>query len=113
MTTAHHEQQTLTLIGRAVLDVSGVAFLKPGLGDLLRSAAHRKAGLRTTALAPGGARGIRLATRHPRGAAVEVDVVLLRGHRAVDVTRAIRAMVQAAYPSGQPIPVRVTVTGIV
>lgn len=113
MTTANHAEPTHTAISEAVLGVRGVAFLRPALGDLLRSAAASRAGLRPQAVSRRDDAGIRIATRHGGGPAVEVHVVLLRGHRALDVTRRIRATVRAAYPCTQPIPVHVTVTGIV
>ncbi|MFF3215890.1 Asp23/Gls24 family envelope stress response protein [Streptomyces sp. NPDC002886] len=115
MTTVHETERTRTLIGDAVLGVGGVAFLKPALGDLLRTTAASRSGLRPSAASPHRhAAGIRITSGlHEGGPAVEVHVVLLRGHRALDVTRAIRATVQAVYPSTRTIPVRVTVTGIV
>lgn len=114
MTTANHGERTHTAISEAVLGVRGVAFLKPALGDLLRTAATSRTKLRPPAAPPRRAAGIRVTpTRQEGGPAVEVHVVLLRGHRALDVTRAIRATVQAVYPSTPTIPVHVTVTGIV
>lgn len=114
MTTANHAEPTHTAISKAVLGVRGVAFLRPALSDLLRSAAASRAGLGSQAASRRDDAGIRIVTRrHGGGPAVEVHVVLLRGHRALDVTRAIRATVRAAYPCTQPIPVHVTVTGIV
>ncbi len=46
---------------------------------------------------------------------VEVHLVLHRGHRAVDVTRAVRAAVTEALrgEAGSPPRVSVTVTGLV
>ncbi|MGW1776319.1 Asp23/Gls24 family envelope stress response protein [Streptomyces sp. NPDC002104] len=114
MTTANDREATHTAISRAVLAVPGVAFLKPALGDLLRTAATSRAGLHPPGAPVRRTAGVRITpTRQGGGPAVEVEVVLLRGHRALDVTRAIRATVQAAHPSAQAIPVRVTVTGIV
>ncbi|MCX4782850.1 Asp23/Gls24 family envelope stress response protein [Streptomyces sp. NBC_01264] len=114
MTAARHGDRTHTEIGEAVLGVRGVAFLKPALGDLLRAAAVSGAGRRPPLAAPRRAAGIRITPSGKEGGpAVEVHVVLLRGHRALDVTRAIRATVRSVYPSSRTIPVHVTVTGIV
>lgn len=113
MTTANNAERALVMTRQAVLGVKGVAFLKPALGDLLRTAVTSAAALHSPAKAPQRSAGIRITSYPGEGPAVEVHVVLLRGHRALDVTRAIRETIQAAYPSTQPIPVRVTVTGIV
>ncbi|MGI5447174.1 Asp23/Gls24 family envelope stress response protein [Streptomyces sp. CA-243310] len=106
------------LIGRAVLTVAGVAFLRPGLSGLLRASASGIA-WRGVARTPGAAPGVRV-ERGATGQVVsaEVEVVLHRSYRAVDVTRAVREAVRAAVrePS-TPVPVTVrvtvTVTGIV
>lgn len=114
MTTAENGERTRTAISEAVLGVRGVAFLKPALGDLLRTAATSRAGLHPPRASPRRAAGIRITpARQEGGPAVEVHVVLLRGYRALDVTRAIRTAVQAVSPSTQAILVHVTVTGIV
>ncbi|MFF3014732.1 Asp23/Gls24 family envelope stress response protein [Streptomyces sp. NPDC057939] len=113
MTTTNSDEAARTTIAEAVLGVSGVAFLRPALGDLLRSAVVARTGLRTPGTAVRRNAGVRIT--HPDGepVKVEVHVVLLHGHRAVDVTRDIREAVRAAYPTGTPaIPVHVTVTGI-
>ncbi|MFJ8795644.1 Asp23/Gls24 family envelope stress response protein [Streptomyces sp. NPDC102462] len=102
-------------IAQAVADVPGVAFLRPGLAGLLRSSvAARATGRRAN---PEASRA-RSAVRVGRGSApgtltVEVSVVLRRGHRAVDVTRAVRAAVRAAAGDRSPTRVTVTVTGLV
>ncbi|MFJ7206585.1 Asp23/Gls24 family envelope stress response protein [Streptomyces sp. NPDC098789] len=115
------------LVARAVLTVPGVAFLRPGLSALLRASAPglvRGGSGRDAGAAPG--------VRFERGAAggvvaAEVEVVVHRGHRAVDVTRAVREAVRTALgtpgrvaapaptplPVSAPVRVKVTVTGIV
>ncbi|MCX5129489.1 Asp23/Gls24 family envelope stress response protein [Streptomyces sp. NBC_00193] len=110
MTTANNAERALVMAGQAVLGVKGVAFLKPALGDLLRTAVTSAAALRSPATAPQRPPGIRITSLPGKGQVVEVHVVLLRGHRALDVTRAIRETVQAVHASTQPIPVHVTVT---
>ncbi|MFF4322917.1 hypothetical protein [Streptomyces sp. NPDC001568] len=113
MTAAHSDEAARTTIIDAVLGVSGVAFLKPALGELLRSAVAARTGPRTPGTAPRHTAGVRIT--HPDGEQpkVEVHVVLLHGYRAVDVTRDIREAVRTAYPTGtRTIPVHVTVTGI-
>ncbi|MDT0437326.1 hypothetical protein ABZ439_10205 [Streptomyces sp. NPDC005840] len=111
--TAH---ATLTEeIARAVAEVPGVAFLKPGLGGLVR-----------TTLTPDGRwagsaaqAGVRL-TRSGDGGPwrVEIHLVALRHTRTVDVARAARRAVEErmgdlfpAEASGAR--VSVTVTGLV
>ncbi|MER6529110.1 Asp23/Gls24 family envelope stress response protein [Streptomyces sp. NPDC001508] len=104
-------------IAQAVADVPGVAFLRPGLAGLLRSSvAARATGRRAN---PDVSRA-KSAVRVGRGSApgtltVEVSVVLRRGHRAVDVTRAVRAAVRDTVRAGdgRPAQVTVTVTGLV
>lgn len=114
MTTVNNGEAQ-TAIGEAVLAVSGVAFLRPARGELLRAAATARAGLPAPGTSPHHTAGIRITTAPKgKGLAVEVHVVVLRGYRAVDVTRAIRDTIRAAYPCAtQAIPVHVTVTGIV
>ncbi|MFE4633560.1 Asp23/Gls24 family envelope stress response protein [Streptomyces sp. NPDC056773] len=113
MTTESNAERALAMTRQAVLGVKGVAFLKPGLGDLLRTAVASAAVRRPPALAPRRPTGIRITSHPGKGPVVEVHVVLLHGHRALDVTRAIRETVQAVHPSTRTIPVHVTVTGIV
>ncbi|MFJ7269068.1 Asp23/Gls24 family envelope stress response protein [Streptomyces sp. NPDC099050] len=112
--TTNSGEQVQRALGEAVLGVSGVAFLRPALGSLLSSTARARRLL--PGASPQGTAGIRMtAGAQGAGPAVEVHVVLLRGHRAVDVTRAIRQTVQAAHPSTAgaiPVHVTVTVTGI-
>ncbi|WP_424216672.1 Asp23/Gls24 family envelope stress response protein (plasmid) [Streptomyces sp. BI20] len=101
---------------RAVLQVPGVAFLRPGPAGLLLAAARRMGRLPTPTPprepTPSGLRLRRSPTGEVTGA--HVDVVLHRGHRALDVTRAVRSAVHASLPPSPdtPLSVTVTVTGI-
>lgn len=111
--TRYAVHDTLTeALARTVLEVPGVAFLKPGLTDLLRSRAGAGAGR-------SGARtaGIRV-TRRDGSEPWEVDVrIVARKERpAVDVARATRLALEESLavllPDGKA-SVRVTVTGLV
>lgn len=107
------------LVGAAVVATRGVAFLRPGLAELLRSSVGLGAG-RGTAGAP-SASGVRVQRRKGApGVDIEVYVVLHRGHRALDVTRAVRSAVVESLAGAADEPgvadhaqVRVTVTGVV
>lgn len=114
MTTANSGGPSPAALGEAVLGVRGVAFLRPALGHRLRSAAAAARSGRVPAPS-GQASGIRITAASPeRAAAVDVHVVLLRGYRALDVTRDVRQAVRASYPdAARTIPVHVVVTGIV
>lgn len=112
MTTASSDEAARTAITDAVLLVSGVAFLRPALGELLRSATTARTGLPSGAV-PRRTGGIKIINPGGERMTVEVHVVVLHGYRAVDVTRTIRQAVRTACPSTtHRIPVHVTVTGI-
>ncbi|HET6860569.1 MAG TPA: Asp23/Gls24 family envelope stress response protein [Streptomyces sp.] len=109
MTTAHPTRADLErLAAAAALGVPGVAYLRPGLADLLRGVQAQR---------QRGAGGVRArATDDPRAWRIEVQLAVVRGHRAVDVTRAVRAAVETATTTagaGRPAAVTVTVTGVV
>ncbi|UCM87566.1 Asp23/Gls24 family envelope stress response protein [Streptomyces marincola] len=98
----------------AAVAVPGVAFLRPGFGDLLRGRAGR---------GPRGAGAIRVRRDAAPGAwDIRIELATRRGHRALDVTRSVRAAVLRAVaeetgaaggPAGPPgVRVTVTVTGI-
>ncbi|GAA2945324.1 Asp23/Gls24 family envelope stress response protein [Streptomyces enissocaesilis] len=94
----------------AALAVPGVAFLRPGIADVLRGATGQR---------PGSCGGVRArAAEGSGGWRIDVQLAVLRGHRAVDVTRAVRAAVEAAAETaagaaatgGRPVRAAVTVT---
>ncbi|MFG6300889.1 Asp23/Gls24 family envelope stress response protein [Streptomyces rochei] len=92
------------IIARVVCDVPGVAFLRPGVVDLLRGSTRSTLPRGTTARA-----GVRLNRPDPATPwHVDVQVVIQRGHRALDVARAVHdAALHAMSEAG---PARVTVT---
>lgn len=99
----------------AVLDTPGVAFLRPGLADLLRSSAVLRRGLPAT---PAGSAGVQVRReKDGRGWHVEVYVVVHRGRRTLDVTREVRSAAVRAVGlvTGERAAPRiaVTVTGLV
>ncbi|MET9786649.1 hypothetical protein [Streptomyces canus] len=102
----------------AAASVSGVAFLRPGLADRLRSVRHRATngtGVAPTGGPPAGVRMTRPDADSPWH--VEIHVVALREARTVDVARAVRVTVArrlGALSPPQPAPrITVTVTGLV
>ncbi|MEU6122135.1 Asp23/Gls24 family envelope stress response protein [Streptomyces sp. NPDC047123] len=100
-------------VREAVLGTPGVAFLRPGLAELLR-AANPLAGRQAPAATPSARTSAVRVTRDGGTDRwhVEVYVVLGRGHRALDVTRAVRAAVTGALrrTTGEERPPRVSVT---
>ncbi|MGY1499558.1 hypothetical protein ACW4TU_23750 [Streptomyces sp. QTS52] len=120
MTVQHENTAHAALVAElatAAEGVPGVAFLRPGLTDRLRSALSRPpAG---TAGAPSA--GVRMTRQDGDGSwHVEIHVVARRRARTLDVARVVRDTVERrlgaleyAQPS-QPAPrVTVTVTGLV
>ncbi|MCI3935466.1 Asp23/Gls24 family envelope stress response protein [Streptomyces sp. AN091965] len=114
VTRAHDERRLVEAVAAAVGEVPGVAFLRPGLAARLRATAA--SARRVNGAPTASTSGIRVrgtgSTRDADGLALEVFVVVHRGHRALDVTRAVREAVTRAArttPAG-PVPVRVTVT---
>lgn len=95
----------------AATSTPGVAFLRPGLAELIRgSAAARSPG------APHAA-GVRVRRRtDPERWDVQLYLAVLRGHRAVAVTRSVRSAVEAAVRGrlapGVSVHITVTVTDI-
>ncbi|MCF3120999.1 Asp23/Gls24 family envelope stress response protein [Streptomyces arenae] len=117
--TDHLASSALTdTVAQAVLDTPGVAFLRPGLVELLRAAnpLAKRSGASTAAERPARSTAVRL-TRDPGSGRrhADVHVVLHRGHRAVDVTREVRAAVaqtlHKATGDEETVTVSVTVTG--
>ncbi|MFJ5291239.1 MULTISPECIES: Asp23/Gls24 family envelope stress response protein [unclassified Streptomyces] len=102
MTDQIIREQLSAAVAEAALGVSGVAFLRPGLSGLLRTAGRS---------GPSGVRIGRTDRADGRdGWTAEVFVVLRQGRRAVDVTRAVRAAVlRAVADTGVADPTAVTV----
>ncbi|MFC8131229.1 Asp23/Gls24 family envelope stress response protein [Streptomyces sp. NPDC057302] len=102
-------------VKEAVLGTPGVAFLRPGLADLLRSSALLRRGLPST---PAGSAGVQVRRqKDTEDWSVEVYVVLRRGRRALDVTREVRSAAADAVRRVTGVAtapaVTVTVTGLV
>ncbi|MFD5778634.1 Asp23/Gls24 family envelope stress response protein [Streptomyces sp. NPDC126933] len=111
----------------AAQQVPGVAFLRPGLADLLRASAGSRAGrLRTrsitaTARAGHGSRppGVHVSpTAGPARWHIDIQLVARTAYRSVEVTRAVREAVEAVATGvlpepDHPVRITVTVTGIV
>ncbi|MGK9461974.1 Asp23/Gls24 family envelope stress response protein [Streptomyces sp. G6] len=90
-------------VARVAAEVPGVAFLRPGLAELIRGSAGRT---------PAGVRVTRGSGTGPWE--VDVQLVVRRGHRALTVARAVRDAVTAALARTAPgAQVTVTVTGAV
>ncbi|WP_020139865.1 Asp23/Gls24 family envelope stress response protein [Streptomyces sp. 351MFTsu5.1] len=103
-------------LASAVTEVPGVAFLRPGLADRLRSALPRSVP-HVGGTASGTAAGVRLTRPDGEGPwHVEIHVVALRQARTVDVARGVRDAVGdrlGVLAPGEPRPrVTVTVTGL-
>ncbi|MFD8448929.1 MULTISPECIES: Asp23/Gls24 family envelope stress response protein [Streptomyces] len=98
-------------VARVAAGVPGVAFLRPGLADLFRSSART-----ASRVAAGGTpAGVRVSRASGAGPwEVDVQIVVHRDHRAVDVARAVRDAVTAALSEAAPgAQVTVTVTNAV
>ncbi|MDX3763396.1 Asp23/Gls24 family envelope stress response protein [Streptomyces sp. AK02-04a] len=109
-------------IAQAVGSVPGVAFLRPGLAGLLRASVMSRVPDRVKADGRFGGDRTKSAVRVRQGdasgaLAIDVSIVLRRGHRALDVTRAVSDAVEQVVPTptgGKArIRVTVTVTGLV
>ncbi|MET8899952.1 MULTISPECIES: Asp23/Gls24 family envelope stress response protein [unclassified Streptomyces] len=95
-------------VARVTADVPGVAFLRPGLADLVRGPA-RTGAPRAAGRAPAGVRVTRASGAGPWE--VDVQIVVRRDHRALTVARAVRDAVTAALAGTAPgAQVTVTVT---
>ncbi|MGY1438998.1 Asp23/Gls24 family envelope stress response protein [Streptomyces reniochalinae] len=110
--TGDEREQRVAAAAAAALQVQGVAFLKPGLAGRLRASASA---LARTGRGPDRRRtdpaaGVRVRQGTPWTA--EVHIVLQRGHRALDVTRAVRSAVADSFGE-TPVRVTVTVSGMV
>ena len=112
MTAAPYgRQEWARTAAAAARQVSGVAFLRPRLAGRLRSAtsaASTSSPLARQESDP--AAGVRVRPGTPWK--VEIQIMVRRGHCALDVTRAVRAAVAASF-GDTPVHVTVTVSGIV
>lgn len=102
---------------RAAEQAPGVAFLRPGLADLVRGTALPS--LRRAAEQGRRTGGVRVRRQGPDGSGwrVELHLAVLDGHRVLDVTRVVRAVVteavHAELAAGDArVTVAVTVTDI-
>lgn len=110
MTAVTRRDQVAVAAAEAARGVPGVAFLRPGVADLLRA----RIAERTPFRAPqNGAPGVRVGRDEDDGWHIDIRFVLCRGHRALDITRAVRAAVVVALPGEPVVSVRITVTGVV
>ncbi|NEB56225.1 Asp23/Gls24 family envelope stress response protein [Streptomyces griseus] len=96
----------------AAQGVPGVAFLRPGVADLLRNRITERTPRRAS-LTANRTPGVRVGRDEGDGWHIDIRLVLRRGHRALDVTRAVRAAVVAVLPEEPVASLRITVTGIV
>lgn len=100
---------------RAAEETPGVAFLRPGLADLVRGTALPY--LKRPADADSRTGGVRTRRRGAGGWRLELHLAVRGGHRALDVTRAVREAVTTAVraelgPAQAEVSVSVTVTDI-
>ncbi|MFJ1800675.1 MULTISPECIES: Asp23/Gls24 family envelope stress response protein [unclassified Streptomyces] len=112
MTAVTRRDRVAVAAAEAARGVPGVAFLRPGVADLLRA----RIAERTPFRAPQNgnrAPGVRVGRDEDDGWHIDIRFVLCRGHRALDITRAVRAAVVAALPGEPVVSVRITVTGVV
>ncbi|WP_326762570.1 hypothetical protein [Streptomyces phaeochromogenes] len=116
--TAHQEitahAKLVEEVATAVQGVPGVAFLRPGLADRLRSAPARP----TPGTGGAPPAGVRMTRPDGEGPwYVEIHVVALRRARTLDVARLVRSAVEhrldSLVPAQQTPRVTVTVTGLV
>ncbi|MFE6774486.1 hypothetical protein [Streptomyces sp. NPDC057702] len=126
MIPSHEEAKEHTGVLEAAADAArrtpGVAYLRPGFGDLVRGAAVRYRSRGAGAPPASRIAGVRAQrTGPPHGWSLRIHLAVARGHRALDVTRAVRAAVTTAVrelptAGGAPAPqvsVTITVTDIV
>ncbi|PWS39994.1 hypothetical protein DKT74_35370 [Streptomyces sp. ZEA17I] len=98
---------------RAAEGVPGVAFLRPGVVDLLRTRVADRAPRLATGPGP-RTQGVRVSRDATTGTwHIDLRLVLHRGHRALDVTRAVHTATLVATRGEPSVSVRVTVTGVV
>ncbi|MEV1048197.1 Asp23/Gls24 family envelope stress response protein [Streptomyces sp. NPDC049916] len=115
MTTNTLQERIAAVAAEAARGAPGVAFLRPGVADLLRTRIADRAPLRGPVSGAGpGTPGVRVSRDEATGRwHIDIRLVLRRGHRALDVTRAVRSTVLAGIPGDLEASVRVTVMGVV
>ncbi|MEV5594530.1 hypothetical protein [Streptomyces sp. NPDC052496] len=122
---AQQHATVLRAAADAAKDTPGVAFLRPGLGDLLRGTVARTAATGPRRSGPAARDSRVTGVRADRGPGpgpwrIRVHLAVRRGHRALDVARAVRPRITAAVQealgtAGEAAPevaVTVTVTDI-
>lgn len=113
MTRQEVQAEVVRAAAAAAEGTAGVAFLRPGLADLVRGSAAARS-LRAATGSP----GVRVQHRGtPESWHVQLHLAVLRGHQAAAVTRAVRASVEAAVTAvltaRASVRVTVTVTDII
>ncbi|MBB5937353.1 Asp23/Gls24 family envelope stress response protein [Streptomyces zagrosensis] len=118
---ATERARVLEAAAEAARRTPGVAYLRPGFGDLVRGAAARYRSRTHQASSASRIAGVRAyRVDSPHGWDLRVHLAVVRGYRALDVTRQVRAAVTAAVrelaaADGAPEPrvsVSITVTDI-
>ncbi|MFE7136638.1 Asp23/Gls24 family envelope stress response protein [Streptomyces sp. NPDC057644] len=112
MTADTSRDRVAVAAAEAARGVPGVAFLRPGVADLLRTRITDRT-QRRAPLTGNRTPGVRVGRDEGGGWRLDIRLVLRRGHRALDVTRAVRTAVLAALPEEPAASVRITVTGVV
>ncbi|WP_062212037.1 hypothetical protein [Streptomyces sp. NBRC 109706] len=117
MSRGETEARLREVVVAAVRRVPGVAFPASGIGGLLRGG-RRPVGEGSSGRGPSGrgsSGGVRVSALPGGGFAIRVAIAVHGGHRALEVTRAVRRAVTAAvgdeFPGG-PLGVTVTVTSV-
>ncbi|MDX3589635.1 Asp23/Gls24 family envelope stress response protein [Streptomyces sp. ID03-2B] len=115
MTADTRRDRLAEAAAEAARGVPGVAFLRPGVADLLRTRITGRTPLRTH-LTGNRTSGVRVSRDEGDGWHLDIRLVLRSGHRVLDVTRLVQKAVLAALPEEQEeqaVSVRITVTGVV
>ncbi|MGQ4715283.1 Asp23/Gls24 family envelope stress response protein [Streptomyces anulatus] len=112
MTTDTRRDRVAGAAAEAARGVQGVAFLRPGMADLLRTRIAERAPRRAS-LTGNRTSGVRVGRDENDGWHIDIRFVMCRGHRALDVTRAVQAAVGAVLPEEPVVSLRITVTGVV
>lgn len=105
----HARQEWALTAATAARQVPGVAFLRPSLAGRLRSATFAKTP-HTVRQQGDPTSGVRVRPGTPW--TVEIQIMVRRGHRALDVSRAVQTAVTHSFAE-TPVHVTVTVSGLV